>query len=197
MRKSLMFVVLGLSSLPSMAQEFSRAELFGGYQYLRFGGSTSNGSTSSSQAFPGWNASFAFNFNRYLGATGDVGAGYATINGVSTSIYTFTTGPMVTLSSARKVNPYVHALFGAAYAKASVTSAGTTTSVSQVGSTALLGGGVDVKVTQAISVRVIQADWLYYRFGSKTFGGVTIPASSQSNNVRLSIGLVYRFTPFS
>lgn len=59
--------------------------------------------------------------------------------------------------------------------------------------TMIFGGGVDVKANRAIAIRLIQADWLYYHFGSNTVAGVTIPAFSQSNNVRVSTGVVFRF----
>jgi hypothetical protein len=196
MQRYLALIVLGLSSL-TPAQELPKAEFFGGYQYLRLGGNTSGGTTSRPQSFHGWDGSFVYNFNKHVGVTGDVGGGYAKISGISTQLYTFTAGPMVWLRPAGRIAPFVHALFGAAYARAATTSAGVTTSASLVGSTAIFGGGVEAKVKGALSVRVIQADWLYYHFGSSNFGGVSIPAPSQSNNVRLSIGLVYRFTPFS
>jgi hypothetical protein len=57
----------------------------------------------------------------------------------------------------------------------------------------VFGGGVDVKATKLVAVRLIQADWLYYHFGSNTIDGLTVPSFSQSNNVRISTGIVFRF----
>lgn len=57
----------------------------------------------------------------------------------------------------------------------------------------MFGGGVDVKATKLVAVRLIQADWLYYHFGSNTIDGLTVPSFSQSNNVRISTGIVFRF----
>ena len=39
------------------------------------------------------------------------------------------------------------------------------------------------KVNNAFAVRVIQADWVYYRFSG----------ASESHNVRISTGVVFRF----
>ncbi|HUO24478.1 MAG TPA: outer membrane beta-barrel protein [Candidatus Aquilonibacter sp.] len=193
MLKALLIFLLALSSLPVAAQDFARAELFGGYQYVHFGSSTSDGVTASGQGFNGWNVSVAYNFKKHLGVVGDLGGSYATISGISNHFYTFTGGPLVSLNAAARVNPFVHALLGGARASASATSAGVTASVASNGFSAMLGGGVDARVTRAFSVRVIQADWLYYHLG----GIAGTSSSSQSNNVRISIGLVYRFIPFS
>jgi hypothetical protein len=193
MRKLVVFVVVGLLSLPLMAQEASKSELFGGYQYLRFGGATSNGVSSSAQSFNGWNGSVTYNFSRYVGAAIDLGGGYATINGVSNHFYTLTGGPVVSPGTEREISPFAHALFGLARVTASESVQGVTTSASRNGFTMIFGGGVDARITKAISVRLIQADWLYYRFGATA----AAPATRQNNNVRFSIGIVYRFAPFS
>ena len=66
-------------------------------------------------------------------------------------------------------------------------------SISENGFTMIFGGGVDARVNKAISIRVVQADWLYYHFGSDTVESVTIPSFSQSNNVRVSTGIVITF----
>jgi hypothetical protein len=47
----------------------------------------------------------------------------------------------------------------------------------------MFGGGADVKLNQLLAVRLIQADWVYYRFSG----------DSESHNVRVSTGIVLRF----
>ena len=47
----------------------------------------------------------------------------------------------------------------------------------------MLGGGVDVKVTQRVAVRAIQFDWLSLHAN----GG------SDNNNARISTGLLFRY----
>lgn len=194
MHKVLALIILGISVVPLMAQDYTKADLFGGYQYLHFGSSSSfNGVTSSGQGFNGWNASLTYNFNKYLGFTGDGSGGYATTDGIANHFYTLTGGPVLNLASAGKANPFVHALAGAARASASAGDNGMIASASANGFTAMFGAGLDVKATKVFSIRVLQADWLYYHFGGIAGSGPI----HQSNNVRISIGIVYRFVPFS
>jgi len=163
--------------------------VFGGYQYLHFGNTTTDSVSGSGQSYNGWDGAATFNFNKHLGLTGDFGGGYATIGGVSSHIYTYTGGPVLSLDAGGKINPFVHALFGGAHASASESSV----SISENGFTTMLGGGVDVKVNRAIAVRLIQVDWLYYHLGSTTVAGVTLPSVGQSNNVRIATGIVIPF----
>jgi len=174
MQKFLVLVVfLGLLSFPLMAQDYPKAEIFGGYQFTHLGGSGTDINAN------GWNASLTGNFNSWFGVAADFGAAYKTISGISTNVYTYTGGPVVSLNSAGKINPFVHALFGGAHASASLSGVG---SASENGFTTMLGGGVDIKLNRLLAFRG-QADWVYYRFN-----GV-----GESHNVRISPGIVIRF----
>lgn len=111
MQKFLVLVVfLGLFSLPLMAQDYPKAEAFVGYQYLHTGDITVSGQSdpNSSQSFNGWDAAATGYFHKSLGVEGDFGGAYATISGVSTHVYTYTGGPVVSLNAGGKVNPFVH-----------------------------------------------------------------------------------------
>jgi hypothetical protein len=88
-----------------------------------------------------------------------------------------------------KVNPFAHALFGGVR----LTGSEFGVSASLNGFTMMFGGGVDAKIAPRIAVRLIQADWVYYHFGSRTIAGLEIPSFTQSNNVRISTGIVFRF----
>jgi hypothetical protein len=158
-------VVMSLLSLPLMAQDYPKAEIFGGYQYLHLG----NGADINAN---GWNVSLTGNFNNWFGVAGDFSGAYK--NGGR--VYSYTGGPVVSLNSAGKVNPFVHALFGGANF-----GGGGLSSINAF--TMMFGGGADVKVDKAFAVRLIQADWVYYRNA-----GV-----GESHNVRVSTGLVIRF----
>jgi hypothetical protein len=169
-----LIVFLGLFSLPLMAQDYPRAEVFGGYQYLHLGGSGTDINAN------GWNASLTGNFNSWFGVAADCSGAYKTISGIDTKVYTYAGGPVVSLNSGGKVNPFVHALFGGAHASASLSGVG---SGSTNGFTMMFGGGADVKLNAVLAVRLVQADWVYYRFSG----------NSESHNVRLSTGIVFRF----
>jgi len=164
---------LVLLSAPLLAQDYPRAEIFGGYQFLHLGGDADVNAN-------GWNASLTGNFNDWFGVTGDFSGAYKSISGASLSVYSYTGGPVVNLNHKGKVNPFVHALFGGAHLGAAVEGLG---SGSTNGFTMMYGGGVDAKVGRNLAFRVFQADLVYYRFS-----GV-----SESKNVRVSTGIVVRF----
>jgi opacity protein-like surface antigen len=175
MRKSVLVVlVLGLFSIPLFAQDFPKAEVFGGYQFLHLG----LPSGVPSQNMNGWNASLTGNFNKWFGVTADFSGDYKTISGVDVRTYTYTFGPTVAYRQG-PITPFFHALFGGAHFSASALG----TSGSDNGFAMYVGGGVDAKVAPHIAVRLGQADWLYYR----------VSGVNQSNSVRYSAGVVFRF----
>lgn len=186
-----LLVCVGLLSIPAMAEDYPKVAVFGGYQYLHTGTIHISGQDipNSSQSWNGWDASVRGNFTKHLGLEGDFSGTYATISHVSSSVYTYAGGPVVSYDAGAKINPFVHVLFGGLHLKGS----GFGVSDSINGFTMLFGGGVDAKVNKTISVRVIQADWLYYHFGNQTVQGLSIPSFSQSNNVRIATGIVFTF----
>jgi hypothetical protein len=197
MRKAIIPLLLAsLFTLPLLAQDYPKAEVFGGYQYLHIGASDGSAGVGSN----GWNGSATFNFNKHLGVAGDFSGAYKTedtsIVGVpvsaSTRVYSYAGGPVFSVDSGARINPFAHALFGGAHASAKACAtllSADCVSDSENGFTFMLGGGVDAKVNRALAVRLIQADWVYYHFSGVNGG----PSSSQSNNVRISTGIVVRF----
>jgi hypothetical protein len=169
----LLTVLLSLFSLLAVAQETPKAEVFGGYQFTHVsaGGASDN--------FNGWNASLAGNVNKSLGIAADFSGSYKSISGVSLKVYSYTFGPVVNLNHGGKLNPFVHALFGGAHASAAFSGSGASTN----GFTMMVGGGADAKLSPHFAVRLVQADWVYYRF----------EGAGYSNNVRVSTGVVFRF----
>lgn len=169
----LVTTLLGLFSLLAVAQDTPKAEVFGGYQFTHIS------AAGQSENFNGWNASLAGNVNQYLGVAADFSGAYKSISGVSVKVYSYTFGPVLSLNHGGKLNPFVHALFGGAHASAAFSGSGASTS----GFSMMMGGGADAKVSPHFAVRLIQADWVYYRFQ-----GV-----GESKNVRVSTGVVFRF----
>jgi hypothetical protein len=168
MRKFLVLVAfLGLVSIPLMAQDYPKAEVFAGYQFLH----------SEGENFNGWNASLTGNVNKAFGVTGDFSGSYKTIDGIDFKVYSYTGGPVLNLNHEGTVNPFVHALFGGAHFTGSASGA----SASLNGFTMLYGGGADVKMSKLLALRG-QVDWVYYH----------VAGTSSSKNVRLSTGVVFR-----
>lgn len=166
-------VVLGLLVMPLAAQDYPKAEIFGGYQYTHIS------ADGSGVGFNGWNASLTGNVNKYLGVTADFSGAYKSESGASLHIYSYTFGPTISLNHEGTVNPFVHALFGGATASASAFGSSGSTN----GFTMMAGGGADAKLSPHFAVRLFQGDWVYYRFS-----GV-----SGKSNVRISAGVVARF----
>jgi hypothetical protein len=161
-----MLLVLGLCALASLsARAQDKVELFGGYSYLHF-------HTSPSSNLNGWEASGQYKFTDWLGGVGDFDGHYGSINGASTSTYTYLFGPQVSWPA--RVSPFGHLLLGGAHL-----------SVAGFGNSSFsmaLGGGIDTRITDQFYWRIIQGDYLLTQFG----GG-------SQNNFRFSTGVVIRF----
>jgi opacity protein-like surface antigen len=172
MKKTLMLaLVVVCLAAAAPAQDTPAAEFFGGYSYLRFNA----GSGADGLNTHGWNSSIAFNMSPNFALVGDVAGYYKSELGVSANNHTFLFGPKF---SARgdKATPFAHALFGGA--RFSADAGGL--SASENAFAMALGGGVDVKVNPAFSIRVAQFDYLMTRYGSET-----------QNNARFSVGVVF------
>jgi hypothetical protein len=187
MRRFLLLVVLpSLFALPLMAQDNSRVELFGGYQYLRVGNADGGGAVLN---INGWDTSATFNVHKYLGVAADFSGSYkslfpGTAFPVDLHTYTYTFGPVVSLHSGL----FAHALFGGVH---SIPTGCTLYSGSpdECGSgvyngfAMMLGGGLDVRASKSIAIRCFQIDWVRLPFRQ---GG-------ENDNLRFSTGLVFRF----
>lgn len=173
MRKLLMaFVVLGLLSASAAAQDAPKAEIFGGYSYLRLNGGTNISG--------GWHASIAGNFNNYFGLVGEFSGHYKDLGpGTSVKVHTFTFGPRLTHRSTEQIDAFTHVTFGGARTSASALGI----SASDTAFALTLGGGIDVRVTERVAIRPVQLDYVMTRFGGAT-----------QSNLRYSAGIVFRFS---
>ena len=133
-----------LVTVPAMAQDPPKAEVFAGGSYLRTEGAN----------FRGWNASVAGNLNDWFGIVGDFSGHYFPPG--KAHIYTYTFGPQLSYRKNTKLVPFAHALFGGARAGGG--------GFGINGFAANLGGGVDWVVYRNLGVRLIQADALITRF---------------------------------
>ncbi len=176
----LCFLVLALS-LSAMAQDHHKAEVFGGYSYVRF-----NAVGDTHANLNGGSGSVAFYPNDWFGVVADFG-GYKlsniTVSGTSVSadgsIFSYGFGPRIRFSRER-LTPFAQALFGGAHIS-DITS-GTTTLVSSENVFAMtVGGGIDVKMGRHFSIRG-QAEYLLTKF--------TDGVNNRQNNARISAGIV-------
>jgi opacity protein-like surface antigen len=129
-------VALAVLLVPAMAQDFPRAEVFGGYQFTHL-----NPQINAS----GWNVSATGNVNKWFGVTADFSGAYKS----GERLHTYMVGPTFSVRTER-ITPFAHALFGGA------TGGGSAFAMA-------VGGGVDLNASRHLAVRLIQADWLLLR----------------------------------
>jgi len=159
-----------------------KAEVFGGYSFLR----TSD--QGSSTNFNGGSGSVAFNANHWLGVAADFGVYHSTQFGVSGNIYTYMFGPKLSYHSG-KITPFAQALFGGAHASASGACVDASPAAACGGSanafSMAIGGGLDAKIAPHVGVRLIQAEYLLTKFNDGL--------NNRQNNARISAGVVFQF----
>jgi len=191
MRKLLtLFTALLFLTIVAAPKAYGQVELFGGYSHLQLSNAPSNIGSSSN----GWEGGAYLHLLGPFGAEADFSNYYGvspqpslTSNGNPYYVPGFTQlyGPRFTLALPR-VHPFVHALFGTVHGKAELPSltipAGPPTRVTDDAFGMALGGGINVKATRHIWLRLIQVDYLRAQF----------PHNGQ-NDVRISAGLVFRF----
>ena len=176
-----------MTTISSSLAAAQGGELFGGYSYLR---STSGIGYNAN----GWEGSLTGNFNRVFGLEVDIGHHYnfSPESALHSNGLSFLFGPHFAYRRIPRVNPFVHFLVGGTRGETgprTITDAlcpsngcPTFPSQSQTAFTAGVGGGVDVKATRFVWIRVVQADYLREYFSGDV-----------QNNPRISFGVVLRF----
>ena len=177
-----------LIPVSARAEDTPKAEVFGGYSYFRFSDPTGTsllGTDVVRLNLNGWNASVAGNLNSWLGVVGDFSGHYGSpsvlgfgVPFVDVNQHSFLGGPRVSYRKDGRFTPFAHALFGVARAGAGTFGFG----ASENAFAMALGGGVDLRLTNSIAVRAVQADYVQTRF-----------LDDRQNSARLSFGIVFRF----
>jgi len=181
MRKLFLIAALTLAlPLIAQAQDAPNTEIFGGYSYLR--GDDDDGGVD----LHGWNASFNQNIVKWAGIKADFSGHYGDFTfipgfGSDLSAHLFLVGPQFSIRKNERVQPFVHALFG--IMRTDLTYFDVTGRIARRDSAfaMALGGGLDVKVTDHLAVRLFQTDYVLTRFDS-----------DNQHNFRASTGLVLR-----
>jgi outer membrane protein OmpA-like peptidoglycan-associated protein len=157
-------------------------EVAGGYSYVNF----DPGQPFDSFNSHGGTGSFAYNANRWLGLTGELGAynfGRNTNGNPTSGLFTsYLFGPRLNLRRFDYFVPFAEVLFGGA--RGGVPLIG-----EKQGTFALAaGGGVDVVLIKNLAWRFAQIDYFM-----TNFSGTFLGANSRQNNLRLGTGVVYRW----
>jgi hypothetical protein len=166
------FVCFGLFAPECSAQ----VELFAGYSFLR----------TAPEASPAQNLS-GLSMEQTLRIFGDLGFDIDQSGdpAAGAPAYTLLFGPRFEWRRSSRVQPFVHALFGAAWQTVPPGVPGCYASSTclqpETAFASAFGGGVEVGVTHYLWVRPVQVDYLRPEFGN-----------NPQNDVRISMGLVLR-----
>jgi opacity protein-like surface antigen len=177
-----MFTFASFSLVAAQSDDYHQNEFFAGYSLNRFtddGGPTAHG----------FNAAYVYNFNRYIGVKADFSAHFKrdsnTFLGTTftsrSDVYRYMGGVQIKDNNKdKKVKPFAHALIGGGSLRFSSSSGSFNSSSTRTNFALAVGGGLDIKATDRISVRVAQVDYAPI-FNT---GGII-------NAVRFSAGIVF------
>lgn len=187
-RLFLVMVVLGVA-IPARAQD--KMELFGGFSYVR--GSVAVNPIPTSIPCPpncsppptmkqpenlnGWEFAGRYKLIGPLGLVADFGGQYGVPLGGRAGLFTYMVGPQVSLPG--RFSPFVHGLVGGAHESMGRAAflASSSNSLAYA-----VGGGIDLKITRFVSLRLIQVDYLHTHF-----------LGLSENQPRVSAGIVVHF----
>jgi len=187
----LLLFVLCLFSVVSLAQdtETPKYEIFVGYQWLHPGGTVpapfqpfDAPSRLGLKDMPfGFGSAFTYNFHKYLGLEGDFGHNWDNYE------TTISTGPKLTYRT-EEANYFLHTLLS--YNRLNVDGLPNSNGLG-----ALLGGGMDLKITQMFWLRLFQADCVWARHNYADVVSSSFPDLRRATlgGVRLRTGLVWNF----
>jgi outer membrane protein OmpA-like peptidoglycan-associated protein len=165
--------------------DFPHEELFLGYSYFHF----APGAGLPQADFNGGSASFAYNFNRYVGLAGDFGgyhAGDYAGKSLDANIFSYLFGPRFSYRNNTRWTPFAQILLGGAHG--SYSNLSSSTSGSSNGFAMAAGGGVDVGLNRRFAIRLFQVEYFLTDFNPNVSG---IP--THQNDIRASSGLVIRW----
>ena len=184
MRKRTVVAVLALVVCVPLgkAQDSSKVDLYGGYDYVRYNASPRiNGVPPSESADAnGMSGQFIYKPYRLLGFVAELSGYEVAPHGRDTTYQvSYLFGPRINVLRRGKVTPFAHVLLGRVWAADGITLG----SVTAFGIAA--GGGIDLRVSRHIAIRLGQAEYLLTKFADGN--------NNRQNNFRFGTGIVLRF----
>jgi hypothetical protein len=188
--------------------EHERVEFSAGYSHNRVDlGFTDDDDLedlfSNREGFNGFYASLVGNPSRYVGIKGEYAyhrksfdfneAGFT--GGFRTNLHNFVGGIQIKDNKKEgKFKPFFHAMAGVARVSADLTGDFDDLidegDLGDTGFSAVIGGGIDVRANDTVSVRIVQLDWNPMRFSGDNLGGVST-GSQTLHNFRIGAGIVF------
>lgn len=193
-------------TVPGTGVSVPTVEIFAGASFLRLDTNPASlaaaanqpvGTFTVKQDYLGWNGAVQLNATRWLGIVADASGHYGTPFSAAASsgltgfpkarLHNFLFGPSFNFRGER-ARPFVHALFGLNHVGVDASTALGIPGFTDNAFAMALGGGLDVRVSNHLAIRLGQADFLYTRHDTTGFGG-----TGHQNNFRYSGGLVFLF----
>lgn len=202
----LLILVLLYAAPSAVAQEKdSDYEFFGGFSYLMTDLDDDDAPLDQFDNLDGFNVSLTRNLTKRFGITGDFSAhfrkkteevtgGTLRINSRSFNYYA---GPQYKFRNHSRATPFLRALAGVANNRFTIDAipSGTTppssASLRLTDFALMLGGGLDIRISKHVDLRVFQIDYNPVFVRSRTIDLGTID-SRRLDNVRFSIGVVIK-----
>ena len=200
----------------AMAQDYRKFEVFGGYSHNRvdvgpvedFDPSDDlefNDIFDEREGFNGFNASVVGNFSRYIGAKFDYSYHQKSFSfgpdNTTIRLHNILGGIQIKDNSTEgRLKPFAHALVGVGRTSADLSEFDNSLEdFDDAGFAAAIGGGLDVRVSRKVDVRVFQFDYNPMRFDFTDFGasGIVGTPTFQGNlkrtlhNFRIGVGIVF------
>lgn len=206
-KKWIPFAIIALFSTMAWAQDFPKAEVGFDYSYARF---NPNATGTNGHSLNGGGGTFIFNISRFLGIAADLqGYGSTTTTfafsptpnfptgatgSVQGNLFTYLFGPQIKVH-AHRIQPFAHVLFGGghsnvyanAFKNICLPASGTCSFSRSPASNAFamaVGGGVDIPIGHAVSIRPAGVDYLLTDFTNQF-------NNSHQNNFRYSAGITF------
>jgi len=218
MRKYFVLVSLMLLTAgAALSQEFPKVETSPAFMFIRMNPNIQNAFTiqnpivgqppivvSGANDFncAGGGGTIAYNLSRMLGIAADLGGCkfFGNTTGLGNTIngnqFTYLFGPRLTIRSASPFTPFFELNFGGDRVAISCKNNANTclsnfggNSYSRNAFAMTVGGGFDIKINKKFSIRPVQAEYLYTRFGNSCALSVCNNNNNQ-NSFRLKSGVV-------
>ncbi len=209
-RSAIVLGVVLLLGSAAFAQDYPKIETAPAFMYIRTSGSLTNTFVVNGQVINnvpalncagggGWTA---YNVSSLVGIAMDLGGckifsnAYGAGNTVDGSEFTYLFGPRFTYRSSSRFEPFFEVNFGGMRAsltcKSSAVNCVTATGGNTYSKNAFamtVGGGFQIKMSKKVSLRLVQLEYLYTRFGNSC----ALAACNNNNNqnsLRLKSGIV-------
>lgn len=204
----LAFAILTSSSVAVAQSDYKKWEFFGGYSHNRVDTGIGDADpdlddiVDEREGFHGFNTSITGNVSRYFGLKFDfaghfkqqdlpfsIASGTSNVN-LDSRVFNFLGGVQVKDNSTDATfKPFAHALIGAAHVRNKVTFSGVCVTIvpspcpnftdSETGLAGAVGGGIDIRASNKVDIRVIQFDY-----------NPTRVFDSTQHNFRIGVGIV-------